>query len=83
MRRLHCPDPRRLLALALAGGIVVALPGCYTEVVDAKGPGAAAYNNDIRNARNYSGIGFNDKISPPTRVYGPGTMPTVTPGYGQ
>lgn len=60
MPRPRADSQARLAALALCALTATALPGCYREVVSAKGLGAAAYQNEVGKGGNYSGLSFDD-----------------------
>ncbi len=51
---------RRRAALLASLWACSALPGCYREVVSAKGLGAAAYQSEVGKGGNYSGLSFDD-----------------------
>lgn len=54
---------KRRATLTVAMLFCALLSGCYREVVSAKGLGAAAYDNEIRGATNYSGLPFDAEAS--------------------
>ncbi len=59
---------KAILLLAFATTACI-LPGCYREVVSAKGLGAAAYQDEIGKGGNYSGLSFDDAEREPRRTY--------------
>ncbi|MFM9957484.1 MAG: hypothetical protein ACKVZJ_05380 [Phycisphaerales bacterium] len=68
MTRARRPIPMTP-ALLVVTGCLITIPGCYREVVSAKGLGAAAYQNDIGKGGNYSGLSFDDATREPRRAY--------------
>ena len=70
------PRATLLLTLVLA---TAALPGCYREVVSAKGLGAAAYQKDIGKGGNYSGLSFDDATQEGQRRYSAPGMSNAAP----
>lgn len=65
--------PRRRSTLYCLALLAV-LPGCYREVVSAKGLGAPAFDREIRAGSNYSGLPFDESTQRETRrIVVPGT----------